>query len=70
MNKLLAILIAMSCTGCSTIAIKNSGHGKFYIHTEVLPVITNDKKYGDAQTSTKRILLGNQKLQYQYIYRF
>lgn len=58
------------CSGCASIDFQTNGRGKFYIRTDILPVITNDKHFEeDLQKSTK-ILVQRKQIQYQFNYKF
>ena len=65
--KHLLVLLAVLCTGCSTVSMK---HGKFYITNESLPTITNDRHYNDNEPMSQKILVNGNKIQYQYHYKF
>lgn len=68
--KLFLILVVEMCSGCASIEFQTNGRGKFYIKSDILPVITNDRHFEeDLQKSTK-ILVQRNHIQYLFNYRF
>ena len=65
MNKLIVVLVSVLCTGCATFRLETSGN-KFYLHSEVFPTITNDKKFELDKTESNKILLRGRRIEYHY----